>query len=161
MSCMPQKIPPIPEQTASVAHQAFPKGTTAMNLRDELGSPYEDEDFKSLFGQRGQPGQPPGRPAMIAVMQYIGDLSDRQAADEVRGRIDWKYALSLELDDPGIDASVLSEFRQRLVRGGVEQQLLDKLLARAQERCEFRKLWPEFTCGWPRRIGGSFGAADS
>lgn len=134
MSLIPQAITPIPERTASVAHKAFPKGTTVMHFRDRLDSPYLDEDFQDLFGRRGQPGWSAWRLAMITVMQYMSDLTDRQAADAVRGRIDWKYALSLELEDPGIDASVLSEFRQRLVDGQIEQQLLDKLLARCQER---------------------------
>jgi transposase len=57
-------------------------------------------------------------------------LSDRQAADAVRGRIDWKYALGLSLIDPGFDHAVLSEFRSRLVRGGAERLLLDTLLQR-------------------------------
>jgi transposase len=56
-------------------------------------------------------------------MQYSENLSDRQAADAVRGRIDWKYALSLELSDPGFDYSLLSEFRQRLLDGEMEKDL--------------------------------------
>ena len=134
MSFMPQPIAPIPELTATVAHQAFPKGSIAMDLRDELDSPSTDEDFKHLFGIQGQPGWSAWRLAMITVMQYVSDLTDRQAAEAVRGCIDWKYALSLDLADSGIDASVLSEFRQRLVHAGVEQQLLDKLLVCCQER---------------------------
>jgi transposase len=71
---------------------------------------------------------------MISVMQYIEGLSDRQAAEAVRSRIDWKYALGLELTDSGFDFSVLSEFRQRLITGEVESQLLDLLLAHFQDR---------------------------
>jgi transposase len=67
-----------------------------MHFRDELDSPYADEDFKDLFGLQGQPGCSPWRLAMITVMQYLEDLTDRQAAEAVRGRLDWKYALSLE-----------------------------------------------------------------
>jgi transposase len=52
----------------------------------------------------------------------------------VRGRIDWKYALGLELTDPGIDASVLSEFRARIVAGGAEALLLEVLLALCKQR---------------------------
>src|SRR5215470_14862508 len=47
------------------------------------------------------------------------------AADAVRGRIDWKYLLCLELDDPGFDHSVLCEFRARLLEGGAERILFD------------------------------------
>jgi transposase len=61
-------------------------------------------------------------------MQFAEDLSDRQAADAVRSRIDWKYALGLELGDPGFHFSVLSEFRGRLAAGGAERLLLDRML---------------------------------
>jgi transposase len=67
-------------------------------------------------------------------MQYVEGLSDEQAADAVCGHIDWKYSLSLELDDPGFDASVLSEFRTRLVAGGAEEKLFDLILAAFRER---------------------------
>ncbi|MEH2023046.1 MAG: transposase [Nostoc sp.] len=133
MCLHPEEIPPIPDETVRVAKAAFPKGNLYMRLRDELGVFYQDEDFASLYPQRGQPAQAPWRLAMILVMQYLENLSDRQAASSVQGRIDWKYALSLELTDPGFDFSVLSEFRDRLITGGVEQQILDKMLSRFQE----------------------------
>jgi transposase len=63
-------------------------------------------------------------------MQFAEGLSDRQAADAVRARIDCKYALSLELSDPGFDASVLCEFRARLLEGGSERLLFEHLLDR-------------------------------
>jgi transposase len=71
---------------------------------------------------------------LASVLQYVEGLTDRQAAEAVRGRIDWKYALGLELTDPGFDHTVLSEFRSRLVHGRAEQQLLDTLLGRCRER---------------------------
>ncbi|HEV2124946.1 MAG TPA: transposase, partial [Chloroflexota bacterium] len=95
---------------------------------------YEDTDFAPLFPAVGPPGLPPWRLALVTVMQFLENLSDRQAADAVRARIDWKYALGLELTDPGFDASVLSEFRTRLVAGGAEAQLFETLLARCRSR---------------------------
>jgi hypothetical protein len=68
---------------------------------------------------------------LVTIMQFRENLADRQAAEAVRARIDWKYLLSLELADPGFDFSVLSEFRDRLLVGSAEELLLDKLL----ERC--------------------------
>ncbi|MBD2365437.1 IS1182 family transposase [Anabaena minutissima FACHB-250] len=133
MCLHPEEIPPIPDETVRVAKAAFPKGNLYMRLRDELGVFYQDEDFASLYPQRGQPAQAPWRLAMILVMQYLENLSDRQAAQAVQGRIDWKYALSLELTDPGFDFSVLSEFRDRLITGGVERQILDLMLSKFQE----------------------------
>jgi transposase len=73
---------------------AFPKGTTYTNMRDALGTIWEDEDFADLFPRRGQPALAPWRLALVTVMQFAEGLSDRQAADAVRGRIDWKYALA-------------------------------------------------------------------
>ena len=86
-------------------------------MRDAFGAMFTDDDFAALFPRRGQPAEAPWRLALVLVMQYVEDLSDRQAADAVRSRIDWKYALSLELTDPGFDSTVLSEFRTRLVMG--------------------------------------------
>ena len=117
-----------------MARAAFPEGTTAMRVRDELGTIYRDEAFAALFPARGQPAGAPWRLALVSVLQFAEGLPDRKAADAVRGRIDWKYALGLELTDPGFDASVLSEFRTRLVTGSAECLLLDALLACCKER---------------------------
>lgn len=130
MSLQPQAIPPIPETTAQTARAAFPRGNRYMTMRDELGSLYTDQDFAALFPSRGQPAQAPWRLALILVFQFAEALSDEQAIEAVRARIDWKYALSLELTDTGFDPSVLSEFRDRLIAGNLELHLLDAILAR-------------------------------
>lgn len=134
MSMHPQPIGPVPEDTARVARAAFPKGNVYIEMRDMLGSVYEDEDFEELFEARGRPAIAPWRLALVTVMQFSEGLSDRQAAEAVRARIDWKYALGLELSDPGFDFSVLSEFRSRLLEGGKERLLLEKLLLGCKER---------------------------
>jgi transposase len=105
-----------------------------MRMRDELGTIYEDHLFAHLFPPRGQPAASPWRLALTTVMPCAEGLSDRQAADAVRSRIDWTYALSLELTDPGFDHSVLSEFRTRLVAGRAEQLLLDTMLTQLRAR---------------------------
>jgi transposase len=124
----------MPEETQRVAHAAFPKGNLYMRMRDELGEIYTDGTFAELFPGRGQPAESPGRLAWVTVLQFAEGLSDRQAAEAVRGRIDWKYVLGLELTDAGFDYSILSEFRERLVMGGKEQALLDELLTRLKQR---------------------------
>jgi transposase len=96
MSLQPQTKYPIPEETQQVARAAFPKGNPYMRMRDELGEIYTDELFAELFPGRGQPAQSPGRLAWVTVLQFAEGLSDRQAAEAVRGRIDWKYVLGLE-----------------------------------------------------------------
>lgn len=125
---------PVPEETARVARAAFPKGNVVMQMRDVLGVIYADADFAALFPARGRPAEAPWRLALVTVMQFREGLSDRQAAEAVRGRIDWKYALGLELTDPGFDFTVLCEFRARLVAGSQEHLLLDKLLDACRAR---------------------------
>ena len=134
MSLKPEELGPIPEETARVAHAAYPKGNVFMRMRDELGVIYQDEAFARLFSHTGQPAEAPWRLALVTVMQFAEGLSDRQAANAVRGRIDFKYALGLELTDPGFDHTVLSEFRARLVAGNAEQLLLDAMLTLFKER---------------------------
>ena len=134
MSIQPQPIAPIPALTEQVAKAVFPKGNLYLTLRDELGTVFEDSDFIELFSNTGQPGLPPWRLALITLLQFRENLSDRQAAESVRARIDWKYLLGLELTDKGFDASVLSEFRDRLVDSEQESLLLDKLLHCAAEK---------------------------
>lgn len=125
----------IPTETALVARAAFPKGNVYMKMYEQLGQIYVDSDFQSLYPARcGQLALSPGRLALITVMQFAEGLSDRQAAEAVRSRIDWKYALGLELTDSGFDHSVLKEFRERLIIREKERQLLDKILAQLKEQ---------------------------
>ena len=130
----PQPLPPIPAETARVARAAFPTGQIYLRLADELGTLFTDEAFAALFPAHGQPALPPWRLALVTILQFAEGLSDRQAADAVRGRIDWQYLLRLELADAGFDAAVLVEFRARLIAGETEQLLLDTLLAWCRER---------------------------
>jgi transposase len=132
MSLHPHIVEPVPEETARVAHAAFPKGHPYLTFRDALGTIFQDEDFTALFPAWGPPGVPPWRLALVTILQFRENLADRQAAEAVRARIDWKYLLSLELTDPGFDFSVLSAFRDRLLAGSAEEVLLDKLLERCQ-----------------------------
>jgi transposase len=118
-----------------VAKSAFRRGgSLAIRIRDELGSWYADGDFAAAYPVRGKPGISPAQLAMVTVLQFCEDLTDRQAADEVRGRVDWKYCLGLELTDEGFDASVLTGFRERLVEGGAERVIFDQLLDLLRQR---------------------------
>ena len=92
MSVRFQPLKPIPPRTVAVAKAALGKDNIVMKLRDELGTLYQDSDFSGLFSHEGQPGISPWRLAMVCVLQYLDNLSDRGAAEAVRTRIDWKYA---------------------------------------------------------------------
>ncbi len=128
MSLKAAQIPPIPEVTAKIARQTFRKGNVYMQMRDVLGTFFRDDQFTELYPADGQPAYAPWRLALVSVMQFAENLSDRQAADAVRARIDWKYALSLELTDEGFDFSILSEFRQRVLEHEAGERLLQTML---------------------------------
>ena len=132
MSLQPQASYPIPEETQRVDRAAFPRGNRYMQVADRLGPIYQDMQFSTLFPSRGQPAEAPARLALATLLQFAEGLSDRQAADAVRSRMDWKYVLGLDLADPGFDHTVLSEFRARLVTGKAAHLLLDTLLTLAR-----------------------------
>jgi len=118
----------VPEQTVLVARAVFPQGSVAMCARDELAEAFADEQFAAGFGVRGAPAESPGALALVTALQFVENLTDRQAAQMVARAIDWKYALGLELTHPGFDASVLSKFRTRLVAHGLEEQVFATML---------------------------------
>jgi transposase len=105
-----------------------------MRMRDALGPLSTNPTFAALFSHPGRPAEAPAQLALITVMPFAEGLSDAQAADAVRARIDWKYALALDLSDPGFDASVLSEFRQRLITGHAELLLFETMLRRFRDQ---------------------------
>ena len=133
MSIRPRLGVEVPELTARVARASNPAGTTAMWVRDRLDGLWEDEDFAGWYPRDGRPGISPAQLATVSVLQFLLDLSDRDAAEAVRCRIDFKYALGLDLDDPGFHHSVLGDFRERLLEEGRADRLLDLALARLKE----------------------------
>jgi transposase len=135
MTWRSNSIPPVPEATAAAVKAAFPKGNIYVDLHEELGSLYRDDLFADFYADRGHPVEiAPWRLAMATVMQYIEGLTDRQTADAVRRCMDWKYALSLELSDPGFDFTLLHDFRQRLLSHDGAQLMIDTLLNTCKER---------------------------
>ena len=133
-------LPPVPDDTAQIARAAFRRGNPYVLLRDKLGTVFADADFAGL---------PQARPARLRAVATCTrhayavppGLSDRQAADAVRGRIDWKYVLALDLADASFDFSVLCEFRGRLLQHGATERLLGSLLNAARGR-GFEGPWP-------------------
>jgi transposase len=133
LSVRPRSGEQVPSLTAQVARASNPEGTTAMWVRDRLDGLWNDEDFVDWYPRDGRPSLSPAQLATVCVLQFLLGLSDRQAAEAVRCRIDFKYALALELDDPGFHHSVLSDFRERLAVGDRADRLLDLALARLKD----------------------------
>src|SRR5215472_11355792 len=134
MSMNPHGLEPIPEETRLLVQRLIPKGTRVTQLRDALGPIYGDEQFAQLFPKRGRPAEAPWRLALVTVLQAIEGLTDRQAAEAVRTRIDWLYALALPLDEPGFDYTILSDFRERLLQAEAQDLLLAPILQVCRER---------------------------
>jgi len=131
-------VPPvgeIPQATAELARKVHPRGTDEMRVRDVLGPLFADTDFTAgpfteMYSALGQPGLSPALLTMVTILQFRHNLSDQDAARAVADRISWKYALGLDLDYVGFDASVLTEFRARLAGHGRADGLLDLMLDR-------------------------------
>src|SRR6266700_3139150 len=125
--CMHPAAWPEPDQQIAAAIAAKYRGKRprplAVLIRDRLGQWLGDEDFAAAFGTRGKPGWSPSRLALVTVLQRAENLTDRQAAESARTRIDWQYLLGLPLDDPGFDHTVLAEFRARVAGAGLEQRI--------------------------------------
>ena len=135
MTLRPQPLPAVPEATEAAVQAVFPKGNLYVALRTEFGTLYDDQLFADLYPPQGRPVEvAPWRLALVVVMQYIEGLTDRQAADAARRCMDWKYALSLELTDPGFDFTLLHDFRQRVLTHEAGQRFLDTLLAACNAR---------------------------
>jgi transposase len=134
-------IPPMPEETQRVAPAIFPADAPLVRLHAAWGPLSNDPVFAAVFPSHGQPAATPWRLAVVTVFPFLEGLADRQAAPAVRTRIAGKYALRLELTDPGFASSVRSEFRTRLLAGQAEQRLLTVLWEAAK------------TPGWVRATG--------
>jgi transposase len=146
MTLHPDPIGEVPGDTAHIVHLIFPKGDNfCLKLRQELGTIFQDELFKALFAGRGQPAEAPWRLALVSVLQFMEGLTDRQAAEAVRTRLDWKYLLNLELSDTGFHFSVLSEFRSRLVEHQAEEKLLETVLTVCKQKGWLKENQPQRT----------------
>jgi transposase len=133
MSLHSEPFPILPEATGRVARAAFRrKGNIYLTIGDRLGTLFDDVDFGCLYAADGKPALSPNLLALVTVFQFMENLSDREAADAVRSRLDWKYALHLSLEDTGFDDSVLSEFRQRLAKHELAQALFERVLKQLQ-----------------------------
>ncbi|MFJ9847368.1 transposase [Kitasatospora sp. NPDC101155] len=125
VSMEPQPWPePAPEVVRAVRAKNYGrKVPLPVAVRDRLGELFPDE-YGEAFGKTGPAGWPPGRLALATVFQLAEDLTDRQAADAVRDRLSWMYALGLDLADTGFDHTVLTQFRDRVLAHGLEEKVL-------------------------------------
>jgi transposase len=145
MSLHPLPVPPVPDETARVAHAAFPHGNLYLRMRHTGGSRFDDRLFAPLFPVRGPPAAAPWRLALVTIFQFVAGLSDQQAADAVRWRSSWNYALRLDLTDAGFDNSVLCAFRTRLRTHAAQELLLDTMLSYVRDQGLLKPRGPQRT----------------
>ena len=119
---------PMPEETGRIGKALLKENDPYRLIGDQLFEKWDEEEFADLYSHEGKPGYSPVILAFVSVFQFMERLADRQAAQALRMRLDWKYALHLPLDDAGFDFSVLSEFRDRLIEGEAEKRVFEKLV---------------------------------
>ncbi len=128
--CLKAQAPwPMPIETASVGEALLKDDSPYRLVGDKLFAGLSDTDFADLYSVEGKPGISPVILAFVTVFQFMEKLPDRQAAEALRMRIDWKYALHLPLTYAGFDYSVLSEFRGRLLAHAAEGRVFDHLVS--------------------------------
>ena len=124
---------PMPEETRRIGKNLLDKGDPFRLIGDQLFEKLNEEEFADLYSSEGKPGISPVILAFVSVFEFMERLADRQAAQALRMRLDWKYALHLPLDYKGFDFSVLSEFRDRLLEGQAEARVFEKLVEQIRE----------------------------
>jgi transposase len=119
----------MPEETGRIGQLLLEANNSYRLIGDKLFVKLNEQDFIDLYPRDGQPGLSPVILALVTVFQFIEKLPDRQAAEALRMRMDWKYALHLPLEYAGFNFSVLSEFRDRLIAGEAEGRVFEVLVA--------------------------------
>ena len=123
----------MPSETERIGRALLEEASAYRLIGDKLFTKLNEQDFADLYPSEGQPGLSPVILAFVTVFQFIEKLPDRQAAESLRMRLDWKYALHLPLEYEGFNFSVLSEFRDRLLAGKAEGRVFEKLVAQIRE----------------------------
>jgi transposase len=123
----------MPEDLARLGALLLSNDSPYRLIGDQLYAQYENAAFADLYHAEGKPALPPVDLLFVLALQALEDLGDRAAADAVRLRLDWKYALHLPLDYAGFDFSVLSDFRARLLTHHASARLFDTLLGQLRE----------------------------
>ena len=118
---------PIPAETKALVGKMLDEGTVYRFVGDVLFDRFHDEDFADLYSSTGRPAVSPALLSFVLIFKSLERCSNRQAANNLRFRLDWKYALHLPLDYAGCDQNVIAEFRQRLLANGVEARIFNAI----------------------------------
>jgi len=125
---------PMPEETARVGRVILKEESPYRLIGEKLFEKFSEQDYADLYSSEGKPAVSPVILAFVTVFQFMERLPDRQAAESLRMRMDWKYALRMPLEYEGFEYSVLSEFRDRLSEHEAEGRVFEQLVS------EFRNM---------------------
>ena len=123
----------MPEDLARLGPKLLQPDSPYRLVGDRLYEQYDEADYVDLYHPEGKPAVSPVLLSFVTTFQHMEGLSDRGAAEALRVRIDWKYALHLPLDYEGFHFSVLSEFRDRVTEHEAEARLFERLLEQLGE----------------------------
>jgi transposase len=76
----------------------------------------------------GRPANEPVIALGATLLQFMEKVPDRQAGENLRVNLGWKYALGLEVDHPGFHYSSLCNFRGRLIEAQMQRIGFDAIL---------------------------------
>lgn len=119
---------PMPTETGRIGRKLLKENDAYRLIGDQLFEQLNEEEYADLYSAEGKPGISPIILGFVTVFQFMERLADRQAINSLCMRLDWKYALHLPLEYEGFDFSVLSEFRDRLIKGGATGRVFEKLV---------------------------------
>ena len=125
---------PMPDEMKAIGEQLLKPESVYRLVGDEIFEAFREADFADLYSLEGKPGISPVILAFVSIFQFLENMPDRATAEAMRMRLDWKYAVHLPVAYVGFDFSVLSEFRDRLLRDKAERRVFDRLLSLFQAK---------------------------
>ena len=126
----PASIPPLPLDTADAARSTFNIENVYLSIGDQIDQLFSDLKLADLDSSGARQANKLCKLAMITSFQFAENLPDRLAAQSLRSRTDWMYALHLSLVNPGLEPASLCEFRQQLLSNPSGQQVFHDMLDR-------------------------------
>ena len=122
----------MPEDIGAIGERVLRADDPYRVIGERLADLVEDRQFAGLYQTTGRAAISPSLLALVTIFQFLEDLPDREAARQVVVRLDWKYALHLEVGDGGFDFSCLSYFRRRLLGHGASRLVFEAVLGRVR-----------------------------
>lgn len=105
-----------------------------MAIDQKFSELFKEVDYAAIYPARGRTGFHPVLLMRATLVQFLEGLTDRQFANALPVRLDWKYFLHMDLGDVGFDASVMSDFRGRITSNDATDLILESVLKAAKDQ---------------------------